>query len=61
MSWRSRRLAIARARGPERLSGEWWQPDPFAREYWRCESDELGQEFLLYREKDAWKLHGWYD
>ena len=61
MFWRTRRLALTRAHGPERLSGEWWQAQPFAREYWRCESDELGQDLLLYRDAGGWRLHGWYD
>ncbi|MBW7934471.1 MAG: hypothetical protein H3C62_12880 [Gemmatimonadaceae bacterium] len=61
LDWQNRRIAIARARGPERLSGEWWSDSPFARDYWRCESDELEQEFLLYRDATGWKLQGWYD
>ena len=61
MFWRGRRLALERAHGPERLSGEWWHADPFAREYWRCESDELGQDLLLYRDGGGWRLQGWYD
>ena len=59
--WRGRRIPIARAEGPERLSGAWWTESPFAREYWRCESDDLEQEFLLYRDHAGWKLQGWYD
>lgn len=59
--WRGRRLALQRADGPERLSGAWWQAEPFAREYWRCESDELGQDLLLYRDPAGWRLQGWYD
>ncbi len=63
MHWRGRRITIARAHGPERLSGEWWHAEPFAREYWRCESDELGQDLLLYRDSFAggWRLQGWGD
>jgi protein ImuB len=61
LHWRGRRIPIARARGPERLSGAWWTEAPFARDYWRCESDELEQEFLLYRDRAGWKLQGWYD
>ncbi len=59
--WHGRRIPIARARGPERLSGAWWTDAPFARDYWRCESDELEQEFLLYRDAAGWRLQGWYD
>ena len=61
LDWRGRRIPIARAVGPERLSGEWWTASPFARDYWRCESDELEQEFLLYRDAQGWRLQGWYD
>jgi len=61
MFWRGRRIALIRAHGPERLSGDWWQAEPFAREYWRCESDELGQDLLLYRDGGGWRLQGWYD
>ena len=58
--WRGRRVAITRSRGPERLSGDWWK-DSYAREYWRCESDELARDFLLYRDGAGWRLQGWYD
>lgn len=61
IDWRGRRIPIARAQGPERLSGAWWTDTPFARDYWRCESDELEQEFLLYRDREGWRLQGWYD
>jgi protein ImuB len=61
IDWRGRRIPIARAHGPERLSGAWWTQSPFARDYWRCESDELEQEFLLYRDAAGWRLQGWYD
>ncbi len=61
LDWRGRRIPIARAEGPQRLSGAWWTEAPFARDYWRCESDELEQEFLLYRDASGWKLQGWYD
>jgi protein ImuB len=59
--WRGRRLVLNKADGPERLSGEWWQAVPFARDYWRCECDELGQNLVLYREASGWRLQGWYD
>ena len=61
MHWRGRRVSLTRAHGPERLSGEWWHAEPFARDYWRCESDELGQDLLLYRDAGGWRLQGWYD
>jgi len=61
MYWRGRRILLQRADGPERLSGDWWQAAPFARDYWRCESDELGQDLLLYRDAGGWHLQGWYD
>ena len=66
MEWRGRRVAFARADGPERLSGEWWK-EGFRRDYWRCESE--GSEFLLFLERPVatagsasrWCLQGWYD
>lgn len=59
--WRGRRLMLTTVDGPERLSGEWWHAQPFAREYWRCSCDELGQDLLVYREAGGWRLQGWYD
>lgn len=56
--WRERRVAIARAAGPERLSGDWWK-DGYARDYWRCESDS--GELLAFRERERWFVQGWYD
>ena len=35
--------------------------EPFAREYWRCECDELGQDLLVYRDSGGWRLQGWDD
>jgi len=58
--WRGRALTIARAVGPERLAGDWWQ-DGYAREYWRCESDEELGELVLYRDAGGWWVQGWYD
>jgi protein ImuB len=58
--WRGRAISIAHAVGPERISGDWWK-DPYARDYWRCESDELARDFLLFRDADGWRLQGWYD
>ncbi len=58
--WRGKRVVITRAVGPERLSGDWWK-DPFARDYWRCESEELARDMLLYRDTAGWHLQGWYD
>jgi protein ImuB len=58
--WRGRSLRIAHARGPERLSGDWWK-DRYARDYWRCQPVEESRELLLYRERRAWFVQGWYD
>jgi len=56
--WRERRIAIGRASGPERLSGDWWK-DGYARDYWRCESES--GEILAFRERERWYVQGWYD
>ncbi|MEO6525429.1 MAG: hypothetical protein ABIP93_02265 [Gemmatimonadaceae bacterium] len=58
--WHGHRIAVSRAIGPERLSGDWWD-DGYRRDYWRCES--LAGEFVVYldRADDAWRLQGWVD
>ena len=59
--WRGRRLSLASANGPERLSGDWWRADAYARDYWRCVADGEG-DLLLYHEAGAqWYVQGWYD
>lgn len=62
--WRGRRLSFASIDGPERLSGDWWRPDSFARDYWRATVEGEG-ELLLYREAvsgaEGWYVQGWYD
>jgi hypothetical protein len=58
--WRGRRLTVTHADGPERLSGDWWREDSYARDYWRCGADGEG-DLLLYRETSQWYLQGWYD
>jgi protein ImuB len=66
--WRGTRWDIAHADGPERLSGDWWKADAFARDYWRCGAEGAG-ELLLYAESAAnvvtapmrWYVQGWYD
>jgi protein ImuB len=60
MHWRGQRIAITRAAGPERISGDWWK-EKYARVYWRCESDDLARDFLLYRDPAGWRLQGWFD
>ncbi|MEX2181204.1 MAG: hypothetical protein WD771_04135 [Gemmatimonadaceae bacterium] len=61
LAWRGHRFPLARAEGPERLSGEWWHADPFAREYWRCESANDGRTFLVFRSAEGWRVQGWND
>jgi nucleotidyltransferase/DNA polymerase involved in DNA repair len=71
--WRGKRLSIAHADGPERISGDWWRSDAFARDYWRCAADNEG-ELLVYAESAVtaavsnartpavrWFVQGWYD
>jgi len=56
-----RRLWLAGTDGPERLSGDWWRADPYARDYWWCIADGE-RELLLYHEAGSqWFLQGWYD
>jgi protein ImuB len=57
--WRGRRIALAHVTGPERISGDWWRDDGYRRTYWQGEGD--GMELVLFRERDAWYVQGWYD
>lgn len=52
--------AVRSARGPERLSGDWWRPDPFDRAYWVV---DVGAFAWLYLDLSdgRWFVHGWYD
>lgn len=58
--WRGQRLSFIATHGPERLSGDWWRGDGYARDYWRCTAEEQG-ELLLYHDGAQWFLQGWYD
>jgi protein ImuB len=58
--WRGRRMSFTAAQGPERLSGDWWRGDGYARDYWRCLADAEG-ELLLYQAERQWFVQGWYD
>jgi protein ImuB len=64
LAWRGQRIAVLRAVGPERLSGDWWR-DGYRRDYWRCapaEGATVAGELLLYQDPaGAWHLQGWYD
>lgn len=61
VGWRGERHPLARADGPDLLSGEWWRSVPFARAYWRCASARDGRTFLIYRDATGWRLQGWHD
>lgn len=58
--WRGQRVSFAAVQGPERLSGDWWRGDGYARDYWRCTAEQDG-ELLLYHDREQWFLQGWYD
>lgn len=58
--WRNKHLRFVSVHGPERLSGEWWQSKPYARDYWRCSTEHDG-DMLLYCEDRQWYVQGWYD
>ena len=64
-TWRRVVRKVARAQGPERVSGEWWrEAGEGERDYYKVE-DEAGRRYWLYRERrygDApapvWRLQG---
>ncbi len=56
-----RRKATAVA-GPERLCGEWWTEDPFARDYYRVHFEGLGPVWIYRDSRDGrFYLHGLFD
>jgi nucleotidyltransferase/DNA polymerase involved in DNA repair len=56
--WRDVLLAA----GPDRISGGRWEASSYAREYYRCVTEE-GVPLWIYRDAldGAWYLHGWWD
>lgn len=55
------RILVAAA-GPHRVSGGQWEEHPYAREYFRCVTEE-GRMVWLFRDarENVWYLHGWWD
>lgn len=53
---------VAHAAGPDRISGGQWEASSYAREYYRCVTDE-GVPLWIYRDAmdGGWYLHGWWD
>lgn len=53
---------VLMAAGPDRISGGQWESSSYAREYYRCVTDE-GVPLWIYRDAldGAWYLHGWWD
>jgi hypothetical protein len=53
---------VAVAAGPDRISGGRWETGAYAREYYRCATDE-GVLLWVYRDgrDGVWYLHGWWD
>jgi protein ImuB len=60
-TWRRVAHRVAKAQGPERLSPEWWRPEPRAgartRDYYAVE-DEAGRRYWLFREGLYDRLEG---
>ena len=58
----SKTLSVRSAKGPERLSGDWWNQDDFDRSYWRIDV-EGDQSFWIFRDNKThrWWLHGWFE
>lgn len=54
--------ALTAAAGPDRVSGGRWDEEPYAREYFRCVTEE-GVLVWLFRDaaEGEWYLHGWWD
>ena len=74
--WRKQQHKVIRAKGPERISPEWWRPTQLqprsrslaqeTRDYYQLE-DQNGQRYWVYREglyrpdkTPGWYLHGFF-
>lgn len=54
-------MTIQSAAGPDRVSGAHWE-DIFAREYFRCLTDDGRLVWMYHDAKDGeWYIHGWWD
>ncbi len=53
---------VVMAAGPDRISGGRWEEEPYAREYFRCLTEQ-GVPLWVYRDgrDGGWYLHGWWD
>lgn len=53
---------ITAAAGPDRVSGGQWEESLYAREYFRCSTEE-GSLLWIFRDalRDAWYVQGWWD
>src|SRR5215813_4030054 len=56
-----RRKVLAMA-GPERLCGDWWEENPYHREYYRVHFEGLGQAWIFRDQRDGrFYLQGFFD
>ena len=56
-----RRKVLAMA-GPERLCGDWWEENPYHREYYRVHFEGLGQVWVFRDQRDGrFYLQGFFD
>jgi protein ImuB len=53
--------AVEQLKGPERLSGEWWE-DHYRREYYRVSTIAGDLLWVFYDpRRRGWFWHGWWD
>lgn len=53
---------LTAAAGPDRVSGGQWEAVPYAREYWRCVTDDGQMVWLCLDPRDQrWYMQGWWD
>ncbi len=54
-------VAVEHAEGPERLEGDWWNPElAWDRDYWVVRADQRTAWIFRDRARDRWALHGWF-
>jgi len=57
-----RRRKVTALFGPQRLAGEWWSEQPYARDYYRVELEDVGALWLYRDGKDGrFYAHGMFD
>jgi protein ImuB len=61
MTFAGRRRVVEAVWGPERLMGDWWGAESFARDYYRVQLEDVGLLWVFRDEHGGFFLHGMFD